>query len=714
MTRAGEQSRARQAGVTRAGRTRRAALSVLVVLAAVILPSAITSSVAAETPPPVTIAITSLTPLAPLATDTLTLTGTVANTSGETVLGVTVRLRVGGEPLADRKTLVDISNGTSSPNGSGVGGTRTPPIADLRPGQTAPFILTVPMATLALGSAGVYLLAVEAQSDPGDGNLTRVGLGRTFLPWLPSPAETPVTGLVTLWPLTDTPAVDSDGVLLNDQIPRDVSPGGRLRVLVDAGSPHGSALTWLVDPALLETVDAMTSGYRVHEGNQLVAGTASDQAATWLDAVRRVTAQSAVLALPYACPDDVALVRGSMVREVVRAITSAAPRSSATLRHPVVSTLAWPDNGFVDEPTLRAISDAAPLAVLVSGSQLRSESDFTPTGLTTLPSSVGSGTAVISDPALSSIAAGTHESAADILQARQRLISDLALIGLELPATQRTVVIAPPLQWSSNSAFLTEMLTAITTVPWVRPTSLPALLGAEPSSVPRTLKPYPSSATKAELNSDYVSRIAAAQTSTTLVSDVIAGSAVTTAAINESLARSASSAFRADRALGLALIASARADVSRMLSGVRIVSKGSVTLPGDTGFIPISIANTLDSPVTVSLSIQATPSVRLSTSAIEPVTVPAQSTTLVEVPARVTGSDPVSLTVRLTAPGGAAFGAPAQMQVGSSAYSRAAAWVVGAAFAVLVILLLINAGRRVRGSTHRGRPAPPVDGTMDE
>ena len=705
MTRAGERSRARQARVT---------LSLLLVVAAVILPSAVTASVAAEIPRPLTIEITSLTPLAPSAKDSLTLTGTVANTSGETVPAVTVRLRVGGEPLADRKALVDISNGTSSPNGSGVDGTRTPTIADLRPGQTAPFILTVPMENLALGSAGVYLLAVEAQSDPGDGNLTRVGLGRTFLPWFPVPAETPITGLVTLWPLTDTPAVDSDGVLLDDQIPRDVSPGGRLRVLLDAGGPHASALTWLVDPALLETVDAMSSGYRVHSGNQLVAGTASEQAATWLDEVRRVTGQSAVLALPYACPDDVALVRGSLTREVVRAITSAAPTVSATLRHPVVSTLAWPDNGYVDESTLRAISDAAPRAVLVSGGQLRSESDFTPTGLTTLPSSLGSGTAVISDPTLSSIASGAHDSAADILQARQRLISDLALIGLELPANQRTVVIAPPLQWASNSAFLTEMLTAITTVPWVRPTSLPSLLGAEPSSVPRVLKPYPTSATKAELSSDYVSRIAAARTSTTLVSDVIAGSAVTTAAINESLARSASSAFRSDRPLGLALIASARAQVSHMLSGVRIVSKGSVTLPGDTGIIPISIANTLDSPVTVSLSIQATPSVRLSTSAIAPVTVPAQSTTLVEVPARVTGSDPVSLTVRLTAPDGAAFGAPAQMQVGSSAYSRAAAWVVGAAFAVLVVLLLINAGRRVRGTSHRTAPDAQVDGTMDE
>ena len=58
----------------------------------------------------------------------------------------------------------------------------------------------------------------------------------------------------------------------------------------------------------------------------------------------------------------------------------------------------------------------------------------------------------------------------------------------------------------------------------------------------------------------------------------------------------------------------------------------------------------------------------------------------------------VPLEVMLTSPTGEAFGVPAQLSVGSSAYSRAAAWVVGAAFAALVVLLIINAVRRIRGA----------------
>lgn len=672
---------------------------------------------AADEPDPITVSITTLTPLAPGPKDTLVLSGTIANSSGNSVPEVTVRLRVGSEPLDGREQVAQVAEGTFERSGVVVDGTRSEPVPDLNPGQSAPFAIAIPTEALGLAQSGVYQLAVEAQSDPGDGDRQRVGITRTFLPWFPIADQTPTTGLVTLWPLTETPAVDSQGVLLTGEIPRSISPGGRLRVLLDAASTHSSVVTWLADPALVETVQAMSTGYRVRDGNTIVVGEGTEEAAQWLTDVRRVAQRADVFALPYACPDDVALARGGQVGDVVRSITTAAPALSAQLQRTVPSTLAWPADGLVDDLTLSALTDAAPRGVLISGEQATSTSDFTPSGTAPLPSASGSGTAVIPDPLLSSLLASAPRSPAEIVQVRQRVLAELAVIGEQLPDSPRTVVMAPPVRWTANSVFIGEILTAVSSVPWARPTTLSTLLGAQPSTVERQLSAYPEQAQRNELPPDYVGAISRAQDSAAVMSDVLnADSTNTTGAIVAATARAGSAAFRTQQRVGAAIIGEAQARVDDTLAGVRIISRGTITLPGDTGVIPLSVSNTLDSPVTVGISLTASPSIRLSAEPVAPVTIAPGATTLIEVSARVSGSEPLPIAIRLTTPDGTPFGEPASVQVGSSAYSRAAAWVVGVAFGLLVLMLIVNAVRRPR-RTRRTSPAasePTGDATMDE
>lgn len=672
------------------------ALAATALLAAgAVIPSGV--ALGATNTRPVDVAVDTLLPRAPLPGSTLVIGGTVANTSGSVVPDVTVRLRVGGEPLADRSALAQVADGTITSAGTIVDGSRSAAIPALMPGQSLPFTITVPADSLGLPSQGVYQLLVEAQSNPGDGNLSRVGLVRTFLPWFPTPATTPVTGLVTMWPLTETTAVDADGVLLSEQIPRAVAPGGRLRVLLDAAAAHSDKVTWVIDPALVQTLDSMGGGYRVRRGTDVVAGLRPEDATDWLDDLRRVTARADVMALPYAVPDDVALVRGRLSADVVRSITTAAADTSAVIGRTVSSTLAWPPTGWVDDATLSTLNSAAPRGIVLSERQVSANVDFTPSGAAAIPGTAGSATAVIPDEVLSELLVSPHRTAGESLLDRQRLLAELAVIGEQI-TDSRTVVMSPPSRWTSTSAYLTELLTDIGSVPWVRPTGLATLLGGQPSSVQRTIAPYTRQQRSAELPGAYISRIREAHNATTLVGDVIAGSAATTVPLLGALARASSAAFRVDTSAGSQMIAGVRARTSRALTGVRIISRGAVTLPGDTGIIPISISNELDTAVTVGLALTAVPSVRLSTVPVAPFTIPARSTTLIEVSARVSGSEPVPLEVMLTSPTGEEFGVPAQLSVGSSAYSRAAAWVVGAAFAALVVLLIINAVRRIRGA----------------
>ena len=83
-------------------------------------------AVAADDPnAPISIDVDSLLPIAPRATDTLTIRGSVANSSGATVPEVSVRLRVGSEPLSTRSSVAAVAAGSVDSAGNPVDGTRT-------------------------------------------------------------------------------------------------------------------------------------------------------------------------------------------------------------------------------------------------------------------------------------------------------------------------------------------------------------------------------------------------------------------------------------------------------------------------------------------------------------------------------------------------------------------------------------------------------------
>lgn len=121
-----------------------------------------------------------------------------------------------------------------------------------------------------------------------------------------------------------------------------------------------------------------------------------------------------------------------------------------------------------------------------------------------------------------------------------------------------------------------------------------------------------------------------------------------------------------------------------------------MTLPGDEGTIPITIANDLDRPARVGVRLTGTPSTRFEADDVPAVTVAPGQKQTVEVAARVVGTGSVDIDITLLTPEGAPFGDPVSTQVRSAAYARAAQWVVGGLFGILVVLLGINFVRRRR------------------
>lgn len=61
-------------------------------------------------------------------------------------------------------------------------------------------------------------------------------------------------------------------------------------------------VTWVVDPDLLASVDAMTGSYRVRDGDQTTAGTHQTVAKQWLADLQDAVADEEVVALPSPTP----------------------------------------------------------------------------------------------------------------------------------------------------------------------------------------------------------------------------------------------------------------------------------------------------------------------------------------------------------------------------------------------------------------------------
>ncbi|MDX6364340.1 MAG: hypothetical protein QOC85_3350, partial [Streptomyces sp.] len=227
------------------------------------------------------VSLDSLSPSAPTDGDTLTVSGTVTNRSKQTVTNAHVDLRV-GPSLSGRSTLDAVAKrGAYQPgiDGTPVGGKYVTEFSKLTAGVSQPFTISVPVKELDLGSDGVYQLGVSLSGQSAAQPYEQVlGIQRTFLPWQPEAADTK-TKTTYLWPLISTTHLTAETgsnevqtpVFRNDDLAKEIAPGGRLDQMLSLGSKLDVA--WVVDPDLLASVDAMRDSYRVQgEGDTTTAG----------------------------------------------------------------------------------------------------------------------------------------------------------------------------------------------------------------------------------------------------------------------------------------------------------------------------------------------------------------------------------------------------------------------------------------------------------
>lgn len=309
----------------------------------------------------------------------------------------------------------------------------------LTPGQRKQFTLRVGIragahgvsgsspvtSSLGITDPGVYPLLLNVNGQPAYGKQARLDDARFLLPVLglpaladakgesgqpvPAPTEAPVA-ITTIWPLADRPRLvagvtgplDGKALLTDDELAGELATGGRLDQLLAAlesvlrpetgrdpartGPGLAGSICLAVDPDLLLTVSAMTSGYRVLASPSDPYGPTRDGAGPhaakgWLDRLRALAPGMCTVALPFAQVDLPTLAATHDADLSARAIDAPADIVDSLLSIKSVRGVALPDAGSVDaEAAALLAGHGFHTAVLADSAVTASDARSTATG----------------------------------------------------------------------------------------------------------------------------------------------------------------------------------------------------------------------------------------------------------------------------------------------------------------------------------------------
>ncbi|MET9910959.1 DUF6049 family protein [Streptomyces sp. NPDC006476] len=667
----------------------------------------------------VAIALDSLSPTVPTDGDTLTVSGTVTNNGKQAVTDAHVGLRVGPE-LTTRSGIDSAARDSDSlqgPTGTEVGGKYGEDFAKLTPGVAEPFSISVPVDKLDLGDDGVYQFAVslsgQTSAQPWDQVL---GIQRTFLPWQPDAADTK-TKTTFLWPLvSDVHMTAETGsnqqqtpVFLNDDLAKAISPGGRLDEMLSLGK--NLDVTWVIDPDLLASVDAMTGSYKIQTAGGTTAGTHQAIAKQWLDELQKAVADKEVVALPFADPDLASLahngtsVTGSLSH--LKEATDVAATTVKTVLHVTPTTdFAWPVDGAVD-PSIVKVATSAGADQIIARSDSLQESG----GLSYTPSAarpIGGGvTAVVADSRLSTAFQGDLSKAAASTLAVQRFLAQSLALNTQTNK-QRTIVVAPQrIPTTRQAQAMAEAVTDLEAGNWSQSEKLTAAAKAKPDPGATTKVPpaseYPSSLRRQELPRSAFEQIAGTQDKLDNFRVILSNESRVVTPFGRAMNREMSTSWR-----GRPYAAqSFRTDVDTYLSGltgqVRLIDKSDTKLSGRSATIPVTVQNNLVQGVqhlVLRLTSNSPTRLKIGDDAYDeqPIAVSGGHSQTVKFTTTAKANGQATVTAQLYTEDGQKYGGPVSFEVKVTEFTATVMLVIGGGF-----LLLVLAGFRMY--TQRKRAA---------
>ncbi|MDH6435860.1 hypothetical protein M2158_004337 [Streptomyces sp. SAI-144] len=649
----------------------------------------------------VSVAVDTLSPSVPTDGDTLTVSGTVTNNGKQAVTAAHVGLQVGPElnTRSSIDTVADDKDSLQGATGSEVGGKYVAKFAKLTPGVAEPFSISVPVDELDLGDAGVYQFAVslsgKTSAQPWDRTL---GIQRTFLPWQSDEVDTK-TKTTFLWPLISTVHMTAETgsnaqqtpVFLNDDLAEEISAGGRLDQMLSLG--ENLDVTWVIDPDLLASVDAMTRSYRIQgDGDTTVAGTHQALAKQWLARLQKAVEDKEVVALPFADPDLASLAHnGTSVTGSLSHLDEATDVAATTVRtvlHVTPSTdFAWPVNGAVD-PSIVKVATSAGADKVIS----RSDSLQETAGLSYTPSAarpIGGGTtAVVADARLSTAFQGDLTRASSATLAVQRFLAQSLALDLQTDK-QRSIVVAPQrTPTASQAGAMAEAITALQGGNWSQTQKLTAASAAKPDPEATTKVPsasaYPSSLRKQELPKSAFQQIASTQNKLNNFKVILSDQSRVVTPFGRAVNREMSTSWRGRATEAIGFRNDVEAYLDELISQVSLIDKSETKLSGRSATIPVTVQNNL---------VQGVEHLRLRLTSLSPNRLEIGGSSYYEQPVEVSGghSQTVKFTTTANANGKAAVVAQLYTEDGQP-YGDAVKFDVKVTEFTATVMLVIGGG----------------------
>ncbi len=668
----------------------------------------------------VSIAITSMNPQFAGPGATVTVAGTISNGTSQTEAGLDVQLYSSATGFSSRDGMDSfLTHGVD--NNLEAAGSPFLLSTNVKPGATAKWSASFGVTTLGMSEFGVY--PVLAQLQPVDDIAGSVlTSAQTLLPFWPGQRAAGLLSALNiswLWPLVDQPHHQVCPALTNNDLAASLNPGGRLSTLVTAGvSDPDADLTWFIDPALLSDVATMTSRYNVGGTptcTHLTTEPASKAAASWLAAVKTATSSQPTVIAPYANVDMAALVHQGLHADLASAYSTGDAVARSVLHQTLTPTIAWPPGGTADLSVLTSLATAENIGTVVLNSSEMPPADTAVYQPDDAVASIrtGAGTSMnvlLADDTLTGVlAAGDTNSGAasgsEQFAVEQRFLAETAMIAAEAPDSARSVVVAPPENWSPSQALASDLLNETVNAPWLKPATLSSLPAAHDTErAVRRQAPPASKKSPGELSRSYLGPVKSLSSQLrTYKSMLYRAQPSYLQSLDEALSATESAAWRgAGAAQGQAMADHLREYLRSAENKVSIITSAEVPMAGASGQIPVSIQNNLlrqAIEVRVNASAENTPGrtsqLTIGRSAGKLVQVPPGEAITVRLP--VSSAPQGSTVIRLSLT--SADGTPlpftrTQLTVESTRYGRAILFLIGAAIGVLLLTSVYRGVRR--------------------
>ncbi len=270
---------------------------------------------------------------------------------------------------------------------------------------------------------------------------------------------------------------------------------------------------------------------------------------------------------------------------------------------------------------------------------------------------------------------------------------DLLITALEQPGVKRFLVIKPDINQIDITDAKFKFASTALKAPWLAQVKLSKFQDFNVGNRNRN-------ATENKLNQSTKDLIKSARTTKSNLASLISG-AIEEKQLDFAILRAANEV--ADTSTKESLNVETTKFLDQLNDAVRIMSAGSVIFPNENAKVPITVRNDLSVPIEIHIETVGLPSVRVIPDSVEDLEIAPGRRKSIEIPTRLIGTDTAYLQLQITDSNGKHIGQPILIQLSSSAYAQAAAWVIGAAFALLLVFAIRNTLKRIRASRGNSR-----------